>query len=89
MNKTSKTSVPDKIDQKILNFVRISTAIIPCLDKKFQEKRLNHIKLPEDWNLPTIASIFKEGKNSLADNCTPVSLTSKICKLYENFSVFI
>ena len=40
-------------------------------------------RLPVDWKLANVVPVFKSGKNTLADNYRPVSLTSIIVKTSE------
>ena len=74
---TSKSSGPDEIQPKLLFELRdfLTQFLTKILNKSWDET-----KLLEDWKFAHIASIFKKGKKSLADNYRPVSVTSIVCK---------
>ena len=77
---TSKSPGPDEIHPKLLFELRdFLTQVLT----KFFNKSWDETKLPEDLKLAHIASIFKKGKKSLADNYRPESLTSIVCKIFE------
>ena len=77
---TSKSPGPDEIHPKLQFELRdILTQVLT----KIFNKSLDETKLPEDWKLAHIASIFKKGKKLLADNYRPVSLLSIVCKIFE------
>jgi len=39
--------------------------------------------VPEDWKCANITPIFKKSHRNKADNYTPMSLTSQVCKIFE------
>ena len=75
---TSKSPGPDEIHPKRLFKLRdfLTQVLTKILNKSWDET-----KLPQDWKLAHIASLFKTGKKSLADNYRPVSLTSIVRKI--------
>ena len=77
---TSKSPEPDKIHSKLQFELRqfLAEILTKILNKSWEES-----KLAEDWKLAHKASIFKNGKKSLAGNYRTVSLTSIVCKLFE------
>ena len=73
-------SRPDEIHPKLLFELRdfLSQFLTNIFNKSWDKT-----KLPKDWKLAHIASIFKMGKKSLADVCRPVNITSIVCKIFE------
>ena len=41
-------------------------------------------KVPQDWKLANVTSIFKKGSRSVRSNYRPVSLPSVVCRLLES-----
>ena len=44
---------------------------------------LSRGNIPTDWKVANVVPIFKSGKNNLADNYRPISLTSVVVKTLE------
>ena len=51
----------------------------------FFNETIRQGKLPSDWKLAFISSIYKKGSRNHAENYRPISLTSIICKVMESF----
>ena len=51
----------------------------------FFNETVNRGKLPADWKLAFISSIYKKGAKNRAENYRPISLTSIVCKVMESF----
>ena len=77
---SSKSLGPDEIHPKLLLELR---GFLAHIRTKIYNKSWDEKRLPEDWKLAHIASIFKKGKKLFVNNYRPVSLTSIVCKTLE------
>jgi len=78
----SKSTGPDGLHPRILYETR--TKITTPLKLIF-EASLKLKELPHDWVNANISAVYKKGKKSELCNYRPVSLTSILCKIMEQF----
>ena len=64
-------------------FRSCSTEITPTLEVIFKWS-LNTGKLPSDWLITNICSVFKRGNHSTPSKYRPISLTASCCNLMEH-----
>jgi len=78
----SKSPGPDGLHPRILYETRtkITTPLKLIYEASFATK-----ELPHDWINANISAIFKKGKKSELCNYRPISLTSILCKIMEQF----
>ena len=77
-----KSIGPDDLHARLL--IELADDLSEPLAALFNET-LQRGKLPSDWKLAFISSIYKKGSRSHAENYRPISLTSIICKVMESF----
>ena len=77
-----KAAGPDQI--KLLVLQKLRDVIVPILQVIFQ-RSLNTGRVPKDWSTAFVCPFFKKGDTSLASNYRPISLTSILCKVLEQF----
>ena len=80
--KVSKSPGPDEIHPRILK--ELAEELCHPLTLLFN-KSLNAGKIPTKWKVAEVRPIFKKGSKVSAGNYRPVSLTSVVCKVFENF----
>ena len=73
----NKATGPDNIPPRILKECAMELAL-PLTN--FFNFTLSRGNIPTDWKVANVVPIFKSGKNNLADNYHPISLTSVIVK---------
>ena len=78
----SKSPGPDELHPRILYETR--TKITTPLKLIF-EASLELKELPHDWVNANISAVYKKGKKSELCNYRPISLTSILCKIMEQF----
>ena len=76
----NKASGPDNIPPRILKECAMELAL-PLTN--FFNFTLSRGNIPTDWKVANVVPIFKSGKNNLADNYRPISLTSVVVKMLE------
>ena len=76
----NKASGPDNIPPRILKECAMELAL-PLTN--FFNFTLSRGNIPTDWKVANVVPIFKSGKNNLADNYRPISLTSVVVKILE------
>jgi len=76
----NKASDPDIIPPRILKECAMELAL-PLTN--FFNFTLSRGNIPTDWKVANVVPIFKSGKNNLADNYRPISLTSVVVKMLE------
>ena len=77
-----KAAGPDQISPRILK--ELSSTITPILGTIFR-KSYNTGTIPEAWRQANVVPIFKKGNKADPANYRPISLTSIVCKLMENY----
>ena len=76
----NKASGPDNISPRVLKECAMELALPLTIFFNFTLSRGN---IPTDWKVANAVPIFKSGKNNLADNYRPISLTSVVVKMLE------
>ena len=76
----NKASGPDNIPPRVLKECAMELALPLTIFFNFTLSRGN---IPTDWKVANVVPIFKSGKNNLADNYRPISLTSVVVKTLE------
>ena len=76
---------PDDLHAKLL--IELVDELCEPLAVLFNET-MRRGKIPADWKLAFISSIYKKGARSHAENYRPISLTSIICKVMESWLKF-
>ena len=77
----SKALGPDELHPRVLK--ELATELGPIFAHLFQQS-IDKGKIPKEWFLANICSLFKKVDRSLACNYRPVSLTCVPCKLLEH-----
>ena len=77
-----KSCGPDEISPimliKLVDFVVSPLALL-------MNSTIDYGILPNDWKKAFVSPIYKKGARNIAENYRPISLTSVVCKLMENF----
>ena len=76
----NKASGPDNIPPRVLKECAMELALPLTIFFNFTLSRGN---IPTDWKVANVVPIFKSGKNNMADNYRPISLTSVVVKTLE------
>ena len=77
---SSKAPGPDQIPNRILK--ECATELAPGLTCIFKTS-LSSGCLPQNWTNANVTPVFKKSDKHIAENYSPVSLTSVTCKLLE------
>ena len=77
----SKSTGPDEFHPRFLKETvdSISLPVTMLFNKSLSEG-----KLPNEWKLANVTSIFKSGDKTKASNYRPISITCILCRLLEN-----
>ena len=78
----NKSCGPDGVHPRVLKEL-CNELSIPL--KKLFDKTMLDGRIPKKWKVAEVRPIFKKGNKASPNNYRPVSLTSIVCKIFENF----